>query len=46
MCSANDGTYLEIVPRKNPGITYIQNDSVGNMYFEIKLFIGKESENP
>ena len=39
MCSLPGSVYLEVIPKHNPGKTYIQNDSIENMYYEIQLFI-------
>ena len=41
MCSLPGLTYLQIIPIQNPGITFIQNDSVENMYYEIQFYFGK-----
>lgn len=42
MCSKPGSMYLQIVPILNPEKSYVQNDSVENMLFEIQLFYGKE----
>ena len=41
MCSSPGSMYLQIVPSRNPGKTYIRNDSMENMLFEMQLFYGK-----
>lgn len=41
MCSDRNTFYLEIIPLSNPGHQNIDDTTVGNNFFKIKLYAGK-----